>query len=659
MSALTYIRLIGFTGGTLLMLFWMVVILGYRRQRNFERVFFFLCLAFFLFYSGSLLALNAQIYYSVPQRSLQLFSASLIALGLCFLPPLLLQVHAEYAETRDLLQGTSSKRIGLTLMYAPALYFALKTYSMLAAGQKFDILLPGTSLGRLYGLWLFVALFVSMLWEAQFKKIAPRSTEAGFHSFLKVVLGVSAIAVQVFHFWTTLGPRWEVILGTALAFCPIPPLAVLIYLVQKRDFLQFGRQKNLVYAVTVTFFALLYLSLVRRVSATLEPILPPEASAAILLFVLVIFVEPLQRLLSRRLQKTAQEEMDRTQRILVAIQEVARLGEVEKLRRTIKELFRDNLGLADVDLELYQDVEDSFRKSEDLPRLGSSFPIRQSDRVLGTLIVRPYGGMVSGETNAAIEFLCEQLPASINLCRTLEEKLQLERELAERERLALVGQTAASISHNLKNPLGSIKTILQVQLENPEMPESMRGETKMVLEEINRLSAKLNQLLQFSRPAVRGTEVPQISDAVTVLREVVEVLRPEADRRRISLRMTESNAAIPVAASAEALNDILSNVIVNALEATISGGAVSAAMNISNGHCLITVEDDGPGIPPAILEKILQPFFTTKSQGTGLGLAIAARRVSEFSGKLEFSSPISAGRGTRFEITLPLIQEAS
>jgi len=86
----------------------------------------------------------------------------------------------------------------------------------------------------------------------------------------------------------------------------------------------------------------------------------------------------------------------------------------------------------------------------------------------------------------------------------IEEKLRLERGIGGTRTAALVGQMAASISHNLKNPLGSIKTILQVQLENPELPESIRGETKMVLEEVGRLSTKLNQLLQFSRPAVRG-----------------------------------------------------------------------------------------------------------------------------------------------------------
>src|ERR1700732_2559319 len=77
MSSLVYVRLIGFTAGTLLQLFWMVVILGYRRQRNFERVFFFLSLALFLFYSGSLLALNAQIYYSQPPLGLQEFAIAI------------------------------------------------------------------------------------------------------------------------------------------------------------------------------------------------------------------------------------------------------------------------------------------------------------------------------------------------------------------------------------------------------------------------------------------------------------------------------------------------------------------------------------------------------------------------------------------------------
>ena len=80
------------------------------------------------------------------------------------------------------------------------------------------------------------------------------------------------------------------------------------------------------------------------------------------------------------------------------------------------------------------------------------------------------GSYLTGETSAALEFLAEQLPGMVDLARLIEEKLRLERELAERERMAVLGQMAASVSHNLRNPLSSMKTVLQVQLENPDLP---------------------------------------------------------------------------------------------------------------------------------------------------------------------------------------------
>jgi signal transduction histidine kinase len=253
--------------------------------------------------------------------------------------------------------------------------------------------------------------------------------------------------------------------------------------------------------------------------------------------------------------------------------------------------------------------------------------------------------------------LCEQLPGALDLCRLIEEKLRLERELAERERLAVLGQMAASISHNLKNPLGSMKTILQVQMENPEMPESMRTETKMILEEISRLSAKLNQLLQFSRPTVFGEGRPAKCNASEVARDVVGVLRPEADRKQVALELDPAATHLNVAISSEALNDILTNLVVNALDASARGGRVRVGVSRRDGDGLVAVEDDGPGVPPQLREKILKPFFTTKTQGTGLGLAIVARRASEAGGKLEFESPSKNGRGTRFQVWLPLGEE--
>jgi signal transduction histidine kinase len=185
----------------------------------------------------------------------------------------------------------------------------------------------------------------------------------------------------------------------------------------------------------------------------------------------------------------------------------------------------------------------------------------------------------------------------------------------------------------------------------------MRAETKMILEEIGRLSAKLNQLLQFSRPAVLGEGRPAKCNASEVAREVVGVLRPEAQRKGVALELHPTVTALNVAISTEALNDILTNLVVNALDAATRGGHVHVGVSRRDGNGLVAVEDDGPGVPSELREKIVQPFFTTKTQGTGLGLAIVARRASDAGGKLEFESPLNNGRGTRFLVWLPLGEE--
>jgi signal transduction histidine kinase len=655
MGSLIYIRLIGHTFGTLLLLFWMVAIVGYRRQRNFERVFVSLCVALFLFYSGSLLALNSHLYYPQPPAALNEFAIGIITLGLCLLPAVLLHLHVEYAETRGLLRSKRWKLAVLLVFYAACVHLAVQRIPLLYQDPHFDFLVPGRSLGQGFAIVLATALAWSAGWEARFAAAAPDKPQRYFHWTLLAFFVLSSLAVAALHFPPIpVEARTAEAVATAFSFLPILPFTVLIYLVQRHNFLQIGRQKNLLYAISATFLALLYLSLVRRLGTWLEPVLPPEATAAILLFILVIFIEPLQRALGRRLQETALKEMELAHRLSAEINGEARRGDVLQLASFIESRLKEQFELAEVGLMLWDPLTGKEERVPARKVFKQGFAILQGNRTIGTLSVEPHGAAISGETKVALEFLCDQLPGALDLCRLIEEKLRLERELAERERLALVGQMAASISHNLKNPLGSMKTILQVQMENPELPEPIRGETKMVLEEIGRLSTKLNQLLQFSRPAVRGGSVAGNCEARVVVEEVAGVLSHEAEKRGVKLQTKISGNNAKVAATAEALHDILSNLVVNALEATPRGGRVVVAADSNDGECVLAVEDDGPGIPAALQEKILQPFFTTKSQGTGLGLAIVSRRVAESGGKMNCESPVRDGHGTRFRVTLPV-----
>ena len=648
-----YSRLIVLTAGTLLPFFWIVVILGHRRQRNFERIFFFLCLALVFFFGASLMALNAQLYYSAIPPSLEIFCWAVVCVGLWFLPSLLVHLQIEYAQIRELLPAGMQKQLWLGLAYLPAVVLAPKVYEALQLRSGFDFVFPSSNLGWQFQVWLVAAFGISAGWQWRFVKASPDEKQKAFHKSLCLdlaLLGTLILAIHPLLFRSLGGIHGSdaPFFGLILAVFVLAPLAALARNVQKFNFLQIGRQRNLIYAVFATFLALLYLSLVRRASLWLEPYLPPEASAALLLFLPVVFFEPLQRTMRRILRRTAQTEMDRAQHMMGPIQEVARLGSLGKLIAFIEQWICEQFQLAEAKLSLNGSTK------EDLERGASEeeFVIRQSGKAIGSLRVKAHGAMLSGETGAALEFLCEQLLGALDLCRLIEEKLRLERELAERERLAVLGQMAASISHNLKNPLGSIKTILQVQMESPELPESIRGETKMVLEEIGRLSSKLNQLLQFSRPAVRGGAVTASCDARVVIEEVTVVLRHEAERRGVFLETKLAEGSLFVAAGAEAVSDIASNLLVNALEASSRGGHVLVSAAANDGVGVLVVEDDGPGIPASAREKILQPFFTTKAQGTGLGLAIVARRVAEFGGELDWESPIRDGKGTRFTVKL-------
>jgi signal transduction histidine kinase len=652
-----YLRLIVLTAGTLLPFFWIVVILGHRRQRNFERVFFFLCLALIFLFGGSLLELNAELFYAVPPPGLTGFVWSVVCLGLWFLPALLVHLHVEYAQVREQIGSATTRCLWLLGAYLPAVLLAPRLLSALRV-TFFDFLFPSEALGRAFQAWLVLALLVGAGWQMKFAKVAPDQPQKEFHQSLQWnfcwLAACIVIAHQTaLHFRGPADPEGP-FLATLVLFVAIQPLISLIRNVQKFNFLQIGRQRNLLYAVFAAFLGLLYLSLIRRVSLWFAPYLPPESTAALLLFLPVAFFEPLQRFVGRMLRRTAQTEMDRAQHMMAPIQEVARLGNVEKLKSFIEKWVAEQLQLAEVHLEL-----DAARLGEPIDAANQKFPIKNGGRVTALLRVKPYGAMLSGETEAALEFLAEQLPGPIDLCRLIEEKLRLERELAERERLALLGQMAASISHNLKNPLGSIKTILQVQLENPDVPNAVRAETKMVLAEINRLSATLNQLLKFSRPTLLGeTAAPTSSDAQAVLSEVVTVLNHEAEKRGITIalqpppQLQSAPAAFVVAASKEALHDIFSNLLLNALEASPAGGQIEIAMQATGGFCELTITDDGTGIPVDLQQKILQPFFTTKTQGTGLGLTIVTRRLSEISGTLTLQSPTKDGAGTKCTVRL-------
>lgn len=646
-----YIELVVSTAGALLALLLLVMILGYRRPRRFERILFFVAVAQLLYFCGVLLGLNTELYYPVPPTAPLSFALALVLVSAGAFPGLLVHLHTEYFRQHC---GAASPRWltpVVVLGYLPAAWLLTAAPQFLFDPKSPALLWPGMRAARVFDLWWGACLLGTGIFQLGFLRAAT-SARYFYRTMAGVFFGLGLI-VLLTNWRGPMSGGYSAgeIRPVVMAFFLLPT-ALLGYAILRHGALEFASQHSLIYAVTGAFLALLYLALVRRIEGWLEPVFPPEATAAILLFTLVFLFEPLQRQVGRALRRRFRTTFEGLQRLEGELREAARVGDLTQLLRFASERIRIAFSLARVEIRLADDESVAARSAPGEAR-ALSFPLRGGDGLIGTLEVGSHGAALSGETFAALEALAGQLPAILDLCRLIEEKLALERELAERERLALVGQMAATISHNLKNPLGSIKTVLQVRLEDGDMRGEVRRDIELVLGEIERLSAKLNQLLRYSRPAVRSG-IASSTDAVAVARQTVSLLSREAERRGSQLEFVTTEETLPVQGGEETLGDVISNLVVNAIEALPRDGRVRVSLERRNAEVVLQVCDNGPGIPAASREKIFQPFFTTKPSGTGLGLAIVERRVAELGGTISWKSPLEDGCGACFTVKFPL-----
>jgi signal transduction histidine kinase len=644
-----YLRLIGLTAGTIVYLFLLALILGHRRPRLFERLLFFLTLSLFLVYAGGLLEINARIQYGSLPDATRLICRSLTGLGTLFLLPLVWHTHLEYRRT------IARRHVGVVMWGVVSLLYVTVPIQMVIVfldSRRTETGFLATLWGdswTFYTIWAVTAISAAAFQLGLARKEKDQSIKRLGYCLFCVSLYLSAVLIWR-RGYIGISSATNDEISAAIIIGAVLPGALLVYWALKHNFLDYGNQRNLVYALSATFLALMYLALVRRVSGWLEPALPPEATASILLFVLIFLFEPLERVIGPALHRAHLERFGRVQKLAVELQQQARHGDVADLVAYCERRIREEFGLAALRISVPRDGELKLLEAPGGLGHAVQIPLLKDGTEIGLLEAATTGSYLTGETSAALEFLAEQLPAMIDLCRLIEEKLRLERELAERERLALLGQMAASVSHNLRNPLSSMKTVLQVQLENPDLPLDMRRDCSLVVGEIDRMSAKLTQLLRFAKPSINGQRVA----AVALARETAVLFRHDAERRNVRLEFEAASEELTVLASEDALGEVLSNLIVNAIEAQPNGGRVRVSLARQGAQLQINVEDDGPGISDELRARMFQPFFTTKATGTGLGLSIVARRVAEMGGTLECESPLRDGAGTRFRLTVPL-----
>ncbi len=286
------------------------------------------------------------------------------------------------------------------------------------------------------------------------------------------------------------------------------------------------------------------------------------------------------------------------------------------------------------------------------------FPVRHGAGILALLVLDTTPTiLLRGDLEQSLLFVCGQVALVLENSRLLSEQLRLQSRLAEQAQLAQLGEMTARIAHEIKNPLSSIKTIVQVMTEDPSVKERFAADLNMINNEIDRLAGSINQLLSFARPGPGLQGQVRLRELVSA---VADFLRRDAEQLRAAIDNQVPEDLPPLAGSPQAYREIFLNLVLNALQAggtetRVQIQAWDAVMEDgSERYILVVVEDDGPGIPEDIQKRVFEPFFTTRQRGTGLGLAIVKRSVEYLGGRISLESPARNDRGTRFLMNLPL-----
>jgi two-component system NtrC family sensor kinase len=222
-------------------------------------------------------------------------------------------------------------------------------------------------------------------------------------------------------------------------------------------------------------------------------------------------------------------------------------------------------------------------------------------------------------------------------------------QLLHNERLAATGRLAASLAHELSNPLQAIHNSLEMILSFSFSRQEMEDYIQMADEEVERLIEMVNRILDFSR---RPSDKFEVLNVNHVVKTVTNLAKKYLQHRHVVLRESFNASLPPVEGNPTTLGQVILNLIINGVEAMPDGGQlVVATQNPGNAHVEIRVSDSGVGIPQEQLSKIFEPFYSTKADGTGLGLSISQSIVSQHRGEIKVES--ESGEGTSFIVTLP------
>lgn len=315
--------------------------------------------------------------------------------------------------------------------------------------------------------------------------------------------------------------------------------------------------------------------------------------------------------------------------------------------------------LTTVDSSMQREYARMAETATSMRKMGAQvvIPMLSHDRMVGLLML--------GTKHDASVFSTEEIALLLSVaeaCAILMDKSQEYEQLRERDRLVAVGEMAAGMAHEIKNPLGAIKGAAQC-LEPEFLPKEANELVHIIVEEVDRLNRVLTEFLEYARP-YHGNPVP--TNVNDVIRATHRILQQKSIPQNIQVHKDlDDNLALAMI-DPEQFKQVLLNLILNAMDAMPKGGTLTlrsfathafadapahSFQGARKNQILVQVQDTGEGIEAENLSRVFIPFFTTKPNGTGLGLAISHRIVRNTGGQMQLVS--RAGQGSVFTVSLP------
>jgi len=288
-----------------------------------------------------------------------------------------------------------------------------------------------------------------------------------------------------------------------------------------------------------------------------------------------------------------------------------------------------------------------------------AFPLISMDRLIGIVFLHLTRESLNKNQIANLQVLGKQAGLAFENALLFKERLRQNERMFRAEQLATMGQFAAGIAHELRNPLTAIRSTVQYLASDFDEDTVQKKLANDILGEVDRLNNIVGNLLSLAQPAESN---PEQIDVPQEIERCLNFIEAKAKSQNVKLQTDFENNLPKLTFDSAELRQLLLNVIMNGLQAMPEGGALSVkARLLAEGsrdsmgggkRILIEVEDEGPGIPPNLREKVFEPFFTTKAGGTGLGLAICNSIVRRYNGEIWVEKTKSGG--TEVKIVLPI-----